>query len=444
MFRQLKKELKILTQENPSLQLLETNILDWIETARPLVGDKTRDFALEPFWIPVYEDNHANIMIVNGRQTFKTTFCTDILACYSTSHSNTEASYVVDNETHLSAFSLQRLRKETFLVNPVLKQFLPHGRANIGQIALLNNSIIYLLTDENEYQKVESRSNKILMLDEAQYQEVQFLQKALYTLSQTRGRIFILGIGGEAGSEYHKLWNRTDQRHWIYDDKYWREKLCFDSSGQITNDSDNLKSILAGRWVAQKPENHQYRGYHMPQTIFARIPATIEDAILKYNLHPELSIEYQHKNYPSSLYLSHTLGEFYKAERRPITPEMVYACMNPYRYLSLLKAEQVVELKNIFGNEIRILMGVDFGSSPTASATVISIIIKWKKSQRYQLAWIEKRPQEHQLDQAGYIASLGTEYKVAFCLGSSFPASIEASKSFRVMLQKSSTNQDVS
>ena len=91
--------------------------------------------------------------------------------------------------------------------------------------------------------------------------------------------------------------------------------------------------------------------------------------------------------------------------------------MNPYRYLSLLKAEDVSELKQIFGNEIRILMGVDFGSSPAASATVISIIIKWKKSNRFQLAWIEKRPQGHQLDQARYIAELGKAYNIDYGVG---------------------------
>jgi len=399
--------------QSPILSTLPPNILDWIDVARPLVGGLKRDFSLEPFWIDVYEDEHPNIMIVNGRQTFKTTYCTDLLAWYSTTHPNSEVSYVVDNNSHLSAFSRQRLRRGTFIQNPLLKQFLPNGRANVGEIMLLNGAIVYLMTHVDQYQKVESRSNKILVLDEAQYQDVQFLPKALYTLTQTRGHLFILGIGGEAGSEYHKLWSRTDQREWIYDDPNWREKLCFDSQGNIIN--EHPENILSGKWIAQKPENTKYRGYHMSQEIFARIPLTIDDAVNHYHTQPDQSIEYQKKHYSHSIYISHTLGEFFKADRRPITPDMVQACYA--NWLTLQKAEEVRELKEIFGNNIRILMGVDFGSGPAASQTIASIIIHWKKSHRYQLVWIEKRPQEHQLDQARYLAELGTKYGIDFGVG---------------------------
>jgi len=408
-----KKARRVLAKNSPfQLPVLPKEILEWIKVARPYVGGKKRDFRLEPFWPDVYEDDHPNIMILSGRQTFKTTFCTDILGFYSITYPNSEFSYVVDSHTHLSAFSRQRLRRQTFLQNPLLKKFLPNGRANVGEIILLNGSILYLLTHTNQYQKVESRSNKILVLDEAQYHDIQFLPKALYTLTQTHGRLFILGIGGEAGSAYHKLWNRTDQRQWVYDDPNWRDKLRFDSIGNIVN--EHPRNILSGKWISQKLENKKYRGYHMPQTIFARIPLTIDDAINLYKIQADLSIEYQEKNNPHSIFVSHTLGEFYKAERRPITPEMVQACYA--NWLSLLKADQVRNLKEIFGNEIRILMGVDFGSGKSSS-TVVSIMIKWKKSGRYQIAWIEKRSQEHQLDQARYLAELGTKYAVDLGVG---------------------------
>ena len=98
------------------------------------------------------------------------------------------------------------------------------------------------------------------------------------------------------------------------------------------------------------------------------------------------------------MYLSHCRGEFYKAERRPITPEMVEACY--VNYLKLLLPHEVIDLKALYGNEIRVLGGVDFGSGPTASKTVATIIIHWRKSNRYQLAWIDPRPAEHPMDQA--------------------------------------------
>jgi len=208
------------------------------------------------------------------------------------------------NPAHLSAFSKQRLRIETFHQNPILRQFLRYDRGNVGEISCANDSAIFLVTDEGEYQKVEGKSLYVLILDEAQYQEVQFLPKALYALFQTHGRIYTLGIGGEAGSEYYKNWHKTDQREWIYDDKYWYDKLIKDANGNITNTNDDIKKILSGRWVAQKPKNNQFRGYHLPQTIYPNIPRTIEEAQLQ-NINPQFSIEFQRRYSPTSYYLSH-------------------------------------------------------------------------------------------------------------------------------------------
>jgi len=56
-------------------------------------------------------------------------------------------------------------------------------------------------------------------------------------------------------------------------------------------------------------------------------------------------------------------------------------------------------------DSINVSMGVDFGSG-NPSNTVISILIHWKKSDRIQLAYIDKRPAEHQLDQAEHINRL--------------------------------------
>jgi hypothetical protein len=271
------------------------------------------------------------------------------------------------------------------------------------------------VTDENKYHAVEGKSNEALILDEAQAQDVGFLPVAMYSLSKTHGRVYCFGIGGEAGSEYHRMWKRTDQREWIYDNPEWREKLEFDAFGAISNPPEELQEILAGRWVAQNPTNVDYRGYHFPQEMFPHVPLTIHDAVTKYHVQPELSIEYQKKHYPLSMYLSHCRGEFYKAERRPITPEMVEKCY--VNYLKLLLPHEVVDLKAIYGNEIRVLGGVDFGSGPTASKTVASIIIHWRKSNRYQLAWIDPRPAEHPMDQARYLTDLFNRYEIDYGVG---------------------------
>ncbi|MEX0855828.1 MAG: hypothetical protein WD018_08720, partial [Nitrosopumilaceae archaeon] len=145
-------------------------------------------------------------------------------------------------------------------------------------------------------------------------------------------------------------------------------------------------------------------------TIFPTIPLTEEDAVKKYHTHPKFSIEFQKKDLPDSLFCSHVLGTFYKSSRRPITRQMILSCMEPYANFSLMEPDEVTQLKNTYGDEIKIAMGVDFGSSPSSSATAIAIMIWWRKSDTYHLVWIEKRPQENQLDQAEYITKLFQKY----------------------------------
>jgi len=200
------------TPEKKSITgLLPTDNLEWIEKYRPYVGKVKRTFEWEPFWIDVYKDKSPNIVVVNGRQTFKSTFGTDVIGCYVTSHDNVEVTYIVDREDRVSAWSKQRFRKDTMLRNEMLTPFLPQGRANVGEINLTNDSVVYVRTDENEYNNVQGMTNSLMVYDECQYQELQFRSAALYSMTQTKGQCYYLGIGGEAGSEWYKLWKKSDQ-----------------------------------------------------------------------------------------------------------------------------------------------------------------------------------------------------------------------------------------
>lgn len=416
------------------LPKLHKNDWDWAVHDRPFIGRKKREWNLIPFYPHIYLDNHPNKTVRAGRQTHKTTYASDKVGSKATRNEGVEVTYVADNEPHKSAFSRQRFRRETLLANESLKQFLPHGnRAAVDTIELLNFSVIYMVTDEGEYKNVEGKSNYYLVFDESQYHDLQFLSHATYSLTQTHGQFETLGIGGEAGSDWDNRWLSSDQRHWIYDDQSdyvdestgriwkgqgWRHKLRFDNSGVIINTPEELKTILAGKWVSQNPDATEIRGYWLPQEIFATIPLTRWSAIHEYQIPSNISIEWQEQNQPKSIYLSHCRGESYKAERRPITTEMVKACMRPYEYLSLLTSDEVRAIKQQYGNEVRILGGVDFGSSSTTPTTVLSILIHWRKSKRYQLAWIEKIAQtDHPYDKARHIAETFAAYKIDIGVG---------------------------
>jgi len=402
------KKIGLIGSRAVNLPELPKNILDWIKAARPQVEGIKRSFLAAPFWIPIYEDPHNFTMVIGGRQIFKSTYCTDCIAFEATSNPGIQVCYVSFDEPNLSSFSKQKLQVGTFLQNSILSQFPRHKTGNVHEISLKNASTIYMTTHIHEYKHIEGKSLNLCILDEAQYQEIQFIGKIYQTMTATKGKIKVLGIGGESGSPYEKLWLQTNQMEWIYDDPKWRDKLQFDDEGLIIG--DYLKEVLSGKWIPQNSDAKLYHGYHLPQTIFPAIPLTEEDAQIKYKLHPRFSIEYQQKNNPRSFFKSHVLGSFYKSSRRPITREMVNSCMAPYRYLSLLNPNTVYELKNTFTEEIKIAMGVDFGSGPSSSSTAIAILIWWRKTDRIQLVWIEKRPQENQLEQAEYITKLFKNY----------------------------------
>lgn len=393
---------------------LPSDFLEWIKTARPQVDGIKRSFLVAPFWIPIYEDNSNSLMILGGRQIYKSTYCTDCLAFEATVHPGVQVCYVSYDEPSLSAFSKQRLQVGTFLQNQILSIFPRHRTGNVHEISLKNGSTIYLTTDNNGYRHVEGKALSLCILDESQYHDIEFIDRVYQTMVATKGKIKILGIGGEAGSAYERLWMQTNQMEWIYDNPNWRDGLEFDEKGLVIG--DYLKEVLKGKWVAQNPNNKQYHGYHLPQTIFATTPLTENDAEKKYKTHPRFSIEHQRKKHTPSFMKSHVLGEFYRSSRRPITREMVLACMEPYRDLSLLEPEEVAELKNKFGSKIKISMGVDFGSG-AASKTAIAILIWWIIPDMIQIAWIEQRPQENQLEQAQKIVEMFRRYSCDIGVG---------------------------
>jgi len=183
------------------LPKLHNNDYDWAVHDRKFIGRNVRKWDLIPFYTEIYLDNHPNKTVRAGRQTHKTTYCSDKVGSKATRNEGKEVTYVADNEAHKSAFSRQRFRRETMLANDNLKQFLPYGsRAAVDTIELQNFSVVYMVTDEGEYKNVEGKSNYYLVFDESQYHDLQFLAHATYSLTQTHGQFETLGIGGEAGS----------------------------------------------------------------------------------------------------------------------------------------------------------------------------------------------------------------------------------------------------
>ena len=389
-----------------SLPKFSTNLMEWVAQARPTVEGITRSFLTVPFWSEIYNDDFHSTMIMGGRQIYKTTYITDLIAYEATTKLNAQICYVTFSRESASSFSGQKLRIGTFMQNPRLAVFLRKGEGNVREISLKNGSTIYCTIHTDGYKNVEGKSIAHCFLDEAQYQTMEYAQKVIQTMMATKGKLTVCGIGGMHGSAYQAFWDTSDQREWIYDDPYWRTKLQFDQYGLVHG--DYMKDILRGRWVSQKPENTLFHGYHIPQTIFPTIPLTEEDARLLYKVNPMFSIEYLKKKNAANIFTTHTLGEFYNSVGRPITPAMVLACMNPYRNFRLVTPQEISDHRDREQDSIKIGLGVDWGSG-NPSSTVIAIIIRFATplgQYQYHLAFLDKRPSENQMDQGEFVNKL--------------------------------------
>ena len=422
------------------LPKVPTDILDWIREIRPKAEGKKR--VIMPPWRDIYNDNFNNKFILGGRQIFKSTYTTDVLAFEATTKRNSQLVYVTYDDINKAGFSRQKLQIGTFDGSDVLKKFPRNRLGNVGEISLKNNSTIYITTDHGQYHHVEGKSAAHIMLDEAQYQDMQYFDRIPLVMTITQGKVSVLGVGGESGSPYEQLWRDTDQRQWVFDNSEdyvdsagivfqgqgWRNDLIF---GEIKDEDtektkwgliadDRLMKIMSGRWRANEPQkSRDWHGFHVPQTIIPHIPLSTADATnpKMYNIDKKYAIEAKRQKMSPHLFTSHVMGGFYHAERRPITREMIDNLFYGNEGLKIMDPWEIADIKDQFGKEVVITMGVDFGSG-NPSQTVISIMIEWilqpesptqDKISKYQLVHLEPRPAENQLDQAKYIAELFNE-----------------------------------
>ena len=184
------------------------DILDWIKEVRPKAEGKSR--VIMPMWRDIYNDEFNNKFILGGRQIFKSTYTTDVLAHEATSKRNSQLVYVTYDDINKAGFSRQKLQIGTFDGSDILKQYPRNRLGNVGEISLKNNSTIYITTDHGQYHHVEGKSASHIMLDEAQYQDMQYFDRVPLVMTITQGKISVLGVGGESDRKSTRL----NSSHW--------------------------------------------------------------------------------------------------------------------------------------------------------------------------------------------------------------------------------------
>ena len=94
------------------------------------------------------------------------------------------------DDINKAGFSRQKLQIGTFDGSDILKQYPRNRLGNVGEISLRNNSTIYITTDHGQYHHVEGKSASHIMLDEAQYQDMQYFDRVPLVMTITQGKIY--------------------------------------------------------------------------------------------------------------------------------------------------------------------------------------------------------------------------------------------------------------
>jgi len=421
------------------LPKLSSNLWEWATNIRTTIGGEPRNFDYELFWEEIYKDESTQILLSNSRQSWKSTFGTDVIGCYVTSK-KCEAMYIVDIANRLSTWSKQRFRKDTLQDNEVLRQFLTHDSAGIENVYLSNGSAVYCRLDNNQYYSAQGMSPAVFVFDESQFQKLEFRQYALES-GQVKGeRFYYLGVGGEQGSEWHNMIIDSKQYEWVWDiqgdydyfdetiengkivqtPRIWkgmgvRNLLKFDDKGNLINTPDEINTIRKGKWVAKNP-NGQYPSYNITRPMMLRLPLTISDAIYKYKRPKEMSVQYSHLTMSKRELATQVYGQFVLSPRIPITQAMVQKCYD--RTKSFLTGKQVTELKEKHKDEVYVFLGIDWGSGKSnRSSTVGTITIYWKNIKQFQIAHVDIDPETNSKgDQAFYFVELFKDYNCDFCV----------------------------
>jgi len=378
-------------QFETELPVLPTDRMEWEYHCRSLIKGEPNRLKYLPMLIDVVKDQHPFKFLLWGRQWGKTTMIASDLAYAATTNYDYDQTYFNFKLDALRTFSNNKFRQDVFGTEP-LSKYLKSIASNIGaanKIETYTRCIIDMLLPGAKWENSQGKSNKRMVIDEGQDHDWEFFQNARETQADTMGDTVIAGIGGFVDTDYYNLWKSTNQMKYVYkkgenylgyENMSWRADLEFDSNGLVYG--DYMIDVQDGKWVSDEPKNFARHGYHLPQTYNPRIPLTIADAIEKYHVSPEWSIEYKLNdlNYTQIDFRRNVLAEFVEGELKPITTQDMFKLFDKTQ--SLTKADDVDHKAG------DVIIGIDWGGG---GKTILWI---WQCVDEtaliFKLLWVEK------------------------------------------------------
>jgi hypothetical protein len=247
--------------------------------------------------LPIYRDEASRIIVVKARQMEMTEFAVNSLLHNLTAHPFTTAIYTAPRMDQVSRFSQDRFRR-AILDSPQLRGIilearkLELGETAISRVPLNNGSVCYLISAWENFSAIRNIPADFIVIDEAQDVQAEAMPVIEETMSHSKyNRELMIGTASVEGSEFSRMWRKSDMKEWNRD-------------------------IHA--WVQEKPENRSYSGYHISQ----------EMASWLLDLPPEHpnSLAYKRAHYSERRYTNEVLGLFYRGQAKPLISEDLLAC----------------------------------------------------------------------------------------------------------------------
>jgi len=401
--------------EDDYMPSIPNDRIKWEYHCRQTIKGEPNRLEFLPMIIPVVEDDHPFKFLLWGRQWGKTTMLASDLSHAATTNYDYDQTYFSPNDTLLATFTEGKFRQPVFGFGP-LSHYIS-GLSKLGaknRVVTKTRCIIDMLTPGKNWINAQGKSNKRMIIDEGQDHNWYNFQNARQTQADTHGDIVIAGIGGFVDTAYHNLWKTTNQMEFDfkynepymgYDNMSWRKYLEYDENGLVYG--DYMKERLSGTWNPRIIENELRHGYHLTQLQNPRIPLTIKDAVEKYKIPGDFSIEWQEKydpNYTSSEFRRNILAEFVEGELKPITTKDMMKLFD--ETLSLTKAEDV---DHTAGD---VIVGIDLGASGKTVVWIWQCINE--KGPIFKLLWVEKVQTSNTREQERIVIDLIDAYEADF------------------------------
>jgi len=351
----IEKRFNVKIQKEQASQQVElpnvpTSRLEWSLKVRPTIDGIKNIVAFMPMLQRLHEDDWGWIMIKFARQMTKSAYLATCMAHVMTTKPNQKTTFCTFEDEALKAFSQDKFRS-LWSESEIARLYVDGSTlGSISSLRTLNNSSANLVTGVNNFKHVEGKSVDELIFDEGQNLDLDAWVTAGESQSFTNGKFKIAGIGGYVDTEYTKWWYSTDQRHWIYSDEYWRNKLEYNQEGLIWD--SYMEDVLAGYWKQLKQENQSRHGYFSNQYQAPWIPLKKSDCE-KYRLPESKSIQWKLENYPQNDFIRHVEAGDVAGDTKPFTSQMLYELYDKNR--SFLKPSEIdYELGDLF-------FGADWG-----------------------------------------------------------------------------------